>query len=147
MKNPYTSKLTSTQLKKFDAVTIAAIPAITRARELDAGSSYRFALFLNAAGVEAPNGVFWYDMSVMRAFRRLRELGLDKGSLSPAQAKAVGGGGPGTTLRRAQLEEMLKQEGWAYRKAQAQAVVTATDIDADDPLKTVKKLVQWKPKS
>jgi hypothetical protein len=86
-----TRNATAARMARYDSIARAALPHIEAARTLGIKNARGFAAYLNANCVAAPSGSDWTDSAVLRFLRKLKDLGLDSGSLRPQQARTYGG--------------------------------------------------------
>jgi predicted transcriptional regulator len=76
-KKPRTAAATKARKKAYDKAVRLIVKPLKEIRACGFKSAEALAEMLNAEGVAAPNEIIWTKSSVLRALRRLRELGLE----------------------------------------------------------------------
>lgn len=97
---------------KYETAIRQVLPRFQLARKCGAKSASQFSECLNVAGITSPSGNAWNEASVLKALKRLKQLGLDQGSLP---------------FHRARAPEMPRSKEWAKESARRRndAVVAA----------------------
>lgn len=86
-KRPRTHQAIKKRNERYENSVRAALPVIHEARVAGLVNARDFAWFLNYRKVSAPKSGFWSADAVLRALRKLMQLGLDEGSFSPSDAR------------------------------------------------------------
>jgi hypothetical protein len=74
---------------EYDAKDKAILAHIGQARANGAKNARQIANELNSTGVPGPTNPIWTESAVLRCLRRLKARGLDRGSLTPHQARVT----------------------------------------------------------
>ncbi len=85
-----TARATASRQATYDGRTKGALAPIKAARAAGAKNAGQLAVYLNSNQVHAPNNEQWTVSAVLRCLRRLKALGLDRGSLTPHEARSWG---------------------------------------------------------
>lgn len=90
----------------YDARCLDAFEHIQGARAGGHKKSHDIASFLNAMGISAPTSDAWTYKAVLRAQKRLKDLGLGDGPLRPSQARSYGG------PRKSRERKLTTNQSW-----------------------------------
>ena len=102
-----TQSATVTRRQTYAARVKSALLHIQAARSAGAKNADQISAYLNERELHAPTNDRWTPDAVLRCLRHLKAWGLDKGSLSPHNARSWGTYNKGPIRKAQRLEDLL----------------------------------------